>query len=172
MSTTTATIDADYLDDIEDVKLFIESKWNRSTYWKRSGGRWRASRAFGEMRGWTLAYGDGEGARFGIYPIVRGSKRQPSRATTVLGPQDLFDHPFGYKDAEGFPVAIVSYPYSGHGKRDAARTFASGHGLRVEFPDLPSFWYPGRTSIFVWTGDPAANGDALDAFKRLGQFFA
>jgi hypothetical protein len=72
----------------------------------------------------------------------------------MLVPQPLFDHEFGFRHAQGFPVAIVSHPYNGRDKHDDARAFAARFGLMVDFPEIVSWWNPGRTSVFVWTRDP------------------
>jgi len=67
-------------------------------------------------------------------------------------PIEFTDHRSFWEKA-GRPVAVCAHLYGcDQTKREAARVWASRHGLRAAFPvDFPSWWYPGRTTLIEFT---------------------
>ena len=50
------------------------------------------------------------------------------------------------------PVALVSQPYGiPDGGDDVIRAWCADHGVEVEFPDWPSWQYPGSTRLCVYS---------------------
>lgn len=62
------------------------------------------------------------------------------------------DHTYSYKIGH-YAAGIATHPYDVDDRfRYDARRWAEPRGLRVEFPtDFPSWWYPGRTTLVVFT---------------------
>jgi hypothetical protein len=64
-----------------------------------------------------------------------------------------FDHPYAFRDENG-RLVLASHVYRDLGDAEGEaedRRIAAEMGLTVEHvSDFPSWWYPGRTQLFVW----------------------
>lgn len=67
---------------------------------------------------------------------------------------EFIDHSFCFRSSDGRAAAFATNPYGLGWKEDdpAIRAFCERHRLRVRIPDdFPSWWYPGRTTLIVFT---------------------
>jgi hypothetical protein len=88
------------------------------------------------------------------------------------------DHPSFFKDARGKPVAVLGQPYGFYnaGTRVGDREIAEGvrwcqevadrKGLSFELLDIPSWWYPGRSIVTLWSRREYAQPIAPFAIER------
>jgi hypothetical protein len=70
----------------------------------------------------------------------------------------LFDHTYCLRHAtRRRHYAIATHPYNVNPEYERlAQQVADEYGLLVEYPDFPSWYYPGRTTLVLWTKDPLA----------------
>jgi|ERR1019366_5478252 hypothetical protein len=62
------------------------------------------------------------------------------------------DHQYCYRKKNGAPVAIASHNYGLKKEEFRYSEIVESHGLRVQFPELyPSWYYPGQTTLVVYT---------------------
>ena len=57
------------------------------------------------------------------------------------------DHPYGYR-VDRRARALVAHLYDGG--PDKILTWAAARGLQASFPDYPSWWYPGQTTLVLY----------------------
>lgn len=95
---------------------------------------------FGRRRGWVLKE-DAYGAQhlFG---------KRPQWGKRDFPP--CMDHPCGFRQGRQ-PMAIVSQPYPSPGHILAMQEWADSRRLVLTIPNYPSWWYPGWTSLCVFT---------------------
>ncbi|CAK0750210.1 hypothetical protein CCP1ISM_3760002 [Azospirillaceae bacterium] len=110
--------------------------------------KYRLASEFGKRHGWRLTNRDFTPmvlARGGVWDRHCGDARSH-------WPREFTDHPFFYRSGNR-ASALVSHPYGMSAAiRNAARTWADRNGLSVAFPeDFPSWWYPGDTTMVVFT---------------------
>lgn len=103
---------------------------------------------FGIARGWRLSR-----ASFGLMALKRGAVYSvlQNNADVVEDhmPHEFFDHPYLYRvDRKAVAVAAHLYNFD----KAACDDFAKSHGLRLDVPDFPSWWYPGATTLVVFIG--------------------
>jgi hypothetical protein len=98
---------------------------------------------FGASRGWRLSDSD-----FGIEALSRGGVSGGSD-WWCAPPRPHFDHSWFYRVGRR-AAAIATHPY--HVDEEECRAFAAARGLTVEFPDYPSWYYPGHSIFVVYIG--------------------
>lgn len=99
---------------------------------------------FGRRRGWTW-HPDSYGAQHLL-------GKRPQYHQRDLPP--YHDHMSGYRIGR-MPVAIVSQPYDASAThRLDMQIWATDRSLLAYFPSFPSWWYPGRTTLCVFTRKP------------------
>jgi hypothetical protein len=110
-----------------------------------SSVRHRLCERFAASRGWR------SGREFSLRCLSRGTIHDGRRGWASMTdrlPHDVGDHPYYFRTldrrAAGIAVHLYDVP-----KIDDRR--AASRGLRAEFPDFPSWWYPGRTTLLLWT---------------------
>jgi len=111
--------------------------------------------AFGRRRGWQLT--DEHSWR-------KLSKRTFRRLDDYsYRPPNVFDHPYYYMGADGLPAGIVVHVYGSdiERTRQAVRAFCEWQGLEAYRSGFPSWWYPGRTRLVIYT--PAVRSQGLAA---------
>jgi hypothetical protein len=98
---------------------------------------------FGRRQGWVIAP-DGYGAQhlFGKRPQYHNRDIPPHQ-----------DHAIGYRKGRA-PMAIVSQPYPSGNYIEDMRAWAASRGLVFTVPVYPSWWYPGWTTLCVFTREP------------------
>jgi hypothetical protein len=70
---------------------------------------------------------------------------------TGMSVSALFDHRYFFRSADGFyGIASHLYDCNAH-KRGQIEAFCDRYGLCAEYPDFPSWYYPGRTTFVWWT---------------------
>jgi hypothetical protein len=83
--------------------------------------------------------------------LARGGVRDAARDLAKDLWPDVMDHPYFFRRARR-AVAAVCHPYALTDARKAeAMEWATQNGLNVEFPDFPSWHYPGETTTVVFT---------------------
>jgi hypothetical protein len=109
--------------------------WLEGLWAKRAGG-WRRSTGFSAVGRYLF----GKKVEVGIWP-----PRIPGDHS--FG--HLFDHPSFWRHPDGrYAVAAHLYDLDDE-KRDEIEELCERFGLQAEYPDFPSWWYPGQTT-FVW----------------------
>jgi|SRR5688572_14524345 len=64
----------------------------------------------------------------------------------------IFDHPYFYRDSRGRPVAIAVHLYDWPEVGPGIEALCEQFNLRYEAPaGYPSWWYPGWTSLVLYT---------------------
>ena len=64
-------------------------------------------------------------------------------------PHDQFDHPYYYRRGR-HAAAIAAHLYGWPHVRERCEATARQHGLVLEVPDFPSWWFPGQTTLVVY----------------------
>ncbi len=107
-------------------------------------------RRFGEIHGWQRSP-----ARFTVKSLACGDRKNRlpglagEDADAVRG--RLFDHP-GFWRRGGNAAAISAHLYHWPDYEERCRAFAAEHRLDVREVDFPSWWFPGATTLILWTG--------------------
>jgi hypothetical protein len=122
---------------------------------EHSAAQRRLAIDFGEVRGWKLT-----DRQFDLMTLSRG--KQHSGARDYSGRHQpghhhsSFDHPYFYKrDRKAAAIVAHLYGWPSDTCRAECAEIADRYGLKIETPDFPSWWYPGGTTLVVYTG-PAA----------------
>ena len=124
-----------------------------------------AAICFGKSRGWKRA-----DQSFSLEALAKNSLR--STAVLLLGrPYDRrrdqtwadtsIDHPECFR-LDRRAVAIVAHNY---GHEEAAVRLGLSVGVRVSFPDLPSWYYPERTTLTLFEYDAGYAQGVSDALR-------
>jgi hypothetical protein len=123
---------------------------SRAAAVRRVARKRRLAIEFGEKYGWRLSE-----KRFGLLALKRRSVFSMIRDDADVSddhlPHELFDHPYFYR-VDRKAVAIAAHPYGFN--KNACDDFAKRHGLKLEVPDFPSWWYPNATTLVVYIGPP------------------
>jgi hypothetical protein len=109
------------------------------------------ARDFGKHKGWTWV-----GRDRGVQHLF--GKRPEDYSAFIRPP--YWDHPSSFTAPGRRPghatVALVSQPYDvDDEKRDTMMRWAAHHGLIAEISDELTWWYPGWTTLCVFTRKPA-----------------
>ncbi len=97
---------------------------------------------FGEQRGWRRARRH--------FNAIKLARRGRGYALLDDWPHCYADHAYFYlKDRQ--PVGVVAHPYDISAEEPrGVHEWAAREGLKASFPDFPSWWYPGRTSLVLF----------------------
>lgn len=102
---------------------------------------------FGKEHGWTLAE-----KPFGRLALIRGAMHSfgSGRNDWLFDdlPHEFFDHAYFYR-ANRRAVAIAAHLYGFNPER--LDQFCQTNALKWETPDFPSWWFPGQTTLVVFT---------------------
>lgn len=116
--------------------------------------RHRMASDFGASRGWSYSH------RGFLPSTLAGRKRTGGGAPWYAfdsgadtWSRTSMDHPLYYR-AERRVVAALGQPYLADGRRDEVQAWAAKRGLAVHFPDFPSWWFPGQTTLVLFTRAP------------------
>ncbi|HEY8126127.1 MAG TPA: hypothetical protein VIF88_12000 [Methylocystis sp.] len=127
----------------------------------------RLAAMFGESRGWRLSE-----APFGWRILARGTYSARDWASVQLPPG--CDHTYYYRHKGGRVAAIATYPYAPAFERNRAEceAFARKFRLGLEFPDWPSWHFPGETTFVLWTvpETPLTRDELLEIEHRSYQW--
>jgi hypothetical protein len=119
---------------------------------------------FGRMHGWRLS-----DQPFTAETLARGGVHDGSSERRY--DPTFCDHPYWYRSSR-HARAIAAHLYDidiGRAVRRAEiPTWAEEHGLRASFPDYPSWWYPGRTTLVLY--EPVILYDEADDLIRLENY--
>ena len=108
--------------------------------------RHRLAAEFGLAHSWYLSK-----TRFSIRCLARrghhdGSDNDPS---FFFDDGDMFDHSYHYRTPNRRAAAIATHFYnsSGDARRSEITSWAAAHDLAATFPEFPSWWFPGWTTL-------------------------
>lgn len=103
---------------------------------------------YGIQHGWKISH-----RSFTIEALARGFRYGGKTFPGEL--YRFFDHSFYFKDTEGRAVGIVSHLYDRPRPSDL-KEMCDRYGLRAEEEtSFPSWWFPGRTKMFLFTRRPS-----------------
>jgi hypothetical protein len=79
----------------------------------------------------------------------------------------MMDHAYFYR-VNGRPVAIVAHPYMHDpGVRSECEHWAHDNGVLISFPtDFPSWWYPGHSTLVLYTQYQVDDPQQVDTVKN------
>jgi hypothetical protein len=101
---------------------------------------------FGRLHGWRYTP-----SRFPLPCLIKGT-RNNGKAHHVPYPWEYFDHRDHFLHRDGGAVAVAAHLYTPSSETMAeAQEWGASQGLVVAQPDFPSWYYPGRTRLVVWT---------------------
>jgi hypothetical protein len=160
----TEALIGEILETIDRLAIWPDPQmWLRQ--WRYRRLRWLKDRLaveFGRRRGWQMT-------RSGFQPSVLARRGTRNGYRDFADRWQFTDHTYRYKIGR-HAAGIATHPYDVDDRfRDGARRWAEQCGIRVEFPtDFPSWWYPGRTTLVVFTPlapDPM-EAPRVDALNR------
>jgi hypothetical protein len=126
---------------------------------RRVARKRRLASEFAAEREWQLA-----SKPFGLGALMRASAhcwvKNTVTGETYHSQPRFFDHPYYFRKNRR-AIAIVSHLYGLNA--DALDAFTKSNGLSWETPSFPSWWYPGQTTLIVFTravpGTTGTTGD-------------
>jgi hypothetical protein len=131
------------MDEAADAWRANENRKAESATDRKRAAQHRLASDFGAARGWRISNSD-----FGITALSRGGVRG-GKDWWCAPPRPVFDHSWFYRVGRR-AAAIATHPYVVD--EAACREYAAAIGLTVEFPDYPSWWFPGHTVFALYIG--------------------
>lgn len=124
----------------DEMVAIVRDDWKFSRL-QRDDARDSLIRMFAKQNGWKESR-----SRFSADCLARHNTH--GRYVSDL-PHTYFDHSYFFRDSDGRASAIVAHLYNCD--MDDVRKYAESVNLSVDFPDFPSWWYPGATTLVVYT---------------------
>lgn len=101
---------------------------------------------FGRRNGWELSQ-----SQFAADTLQAGRIRDTKDSLFSLWPLDLIDHRFFYRHPDRRAAALVAHPYDvSLERRGLTAGVTNNFSLLVSFPDFPSWWSPGCTTLVLF----------------------
>jgi len=125
--------------------------------WAKADVRWAQIRSlqfqlaveFGHRHGWLLT--DKE---FSLRTLARNGICDDGTGLETAAALNVIDHPFWYRSNRR-ARALAVHLYNATGRHSDIMAWAAFNDLRASFPDFPSWWYPGWTTLVVY--EPAGS---------------
>lgn len=102
---------------------------------------------FGRRHGWQLSP-----TRFFLTTLARGGVFDRDDVDLALGGDEGhegYDHPYFYR-VNRRARALAVHLYDAKDRQGEILTWAKDRGLQASFPDYPSWWYPGQTTLVLY----------------------
>jgi len=88
-----------------------------------------------------------KGQNFNLKALREGKKWAYSRYENNCVSCDCMDHPEFFRDHSGRAAMIIAHDYNMPESKDRIEKYAAKNLLTVTFPDIVSWYYPGRTTV-------------------------
>ena len=98
---------------------------------------------FGRRHGWTLS-----DQPFTIRLLARGGVYEGFAFSAGYAPE--FCHHLSWYRAGRRAEAVTAHLYDAKDQQGEIMTWAKDRGLQASFPDYPSWWYPGWTTLVLY----------------------